>query len=928
MQSIDISGFNSGAQKKNKKPFLLVDDAFQELQNAYVWREEVKKREGLQFIGRLRRQFLNLSLGNSGASPWTVNLFTAATIDLTTEPNAQIEPGSVEVTINPTTVTGNITAPGYTNASDCQVFSTAHGLSTGNIISISGVVVVSGDNRINGGPYTIEVIDANSFKIGVDSHTWGVWQSGGIWSLVIGGQQLFDQGNGLLATNPVSGVTGFINYLTGNVVITGGSVGNPTIANFNYFPSLPGMGIPTRELSGVNDEQTLWFDQKYCYIFTGIGFQEFIAGNTWDGEDFNFFWGTNYRGIVASLRLFFETNFVNDVGSPMRYTDGATWTTFQPLVAGPPLNPNTFLFTARILIPYYGRLLALNTYEGTAQVTAQNFFSRCRFSQIGDPTQVDAWRTDIFGKGGFVDAPTNESIISATFYKNTLIVQFERSTWRLQYVGEYGIPFIWQRISSDFGSGSTFSPVLFDSGVLAVADKGIVASSGGDVKRIDMDIPDLVYDFINDDNGPYRVQGIRDFRKEVVYWCYPDFNTLYDNQFFPNYTLLYNYRNNTYAFFRNNITCFGNFQYDANISWDRFDIFWDNYQVTWDSVGQSNSPLIVSLNQQGFAHFYGYPDVETIMDSHIDAIDQESLAVSNVTIVPNVSVILTIINHNLQNDEIIYLTGLNYVITTSPASAGSTTLNDTIYMVEFIDVNNIQILAWDQPTKEFAENFSVTTTGTYVGGGVIALFPRVYAETKDFNPAKQIGQNFLSNSIDFLFDATSPASMNIQLKMNTTLAAQANVVVGNQNIEQSNSKNGYIQNITLSNPCVVTSAQHGLLTGDEIAPLQVGGTVQLNSNEYIVTFIDINTFSINVDSTGFTAYTTGGYWTQTKQQYYTLSAKYAWHRFFANAYGQYMSVVITNNNEQMAQLSTHQQNFVLNAMRISYRPAGTNIFGK
>ncbi len=53
LQSIDISGFNSGVQK-NKKPFLLTEDAFVDLQNAYVWRQELKKREGIKLIGRLK----------------------------------------------------------------------------------------------------------------------------------------------------------------------------------------------------------------------------------------------------------------------------------------------------------------------------------------------------------------------------------------------------------------------------------------------------------------------------------------------------------------------------------------------------------------------------------------------------------------------------------------------------------------------------------------------------------------------------------------------------------------------------------------------------------------------------------------------------------------------------------------------------------
>lgn len=845
MQSIDISGFKGGVNRKNKKPFLFLDDVFKNLENAYTWREEVKKREGLQFLGRFERALPNTELSVVvGASPWTFNIFSAAVPPIT-EPYKELDMISIE-------------------------------------------------------------LDGFSIKFG-------------------------DQGNGiLLSVTP--GNFGTVDYVTGDVtLIHTAPVGSDAFAQINYFPSLPAMGIPTHELPGINDEQTLFFDQTYCYINVGGNFQEFIPGTTWDGSNSNFFWGTNYRGSTASDRLFFVTNFSLTAGSPMRYTDGATWTPFQPSISSATAD---LLLTARILIPYYGRLLALNTWEGANIGGATNIFNRCRFSQIGNPVQADAWQSDVFGKGGFIDAPVNEEIISATFYKNTLIVQFERSTWRLQYVGEYGIPFLWERISSDFGSESTFSPVLFDSGVLAVADKAIVASSGGDVKRIDLDIPEIVYDFRNSDEGVKRVHGIRDFKKELVFWCYPDETTLYDGQFYPNKTLLYNYRNNTYAFFRNTVTCFGNFQYQDNVTWDRLDIFWDNYNVTWDSNAQSKMPLIVSANQQGFAHFYGYPDVETLADSTISAIDQESLTIREVTVTANVDVVITMIDHNLLDGEFIYITGLTYLVEIIPgtppipATPGSTTLNDQIYKVQYIDTDHVRLMKWDQTVREFSILFPVTNVGVYVGRGVAALFPRINIETKDFNPAKQVGQNIVSSYIDFLFDASYPAPINIKLNMNTTNAVQANLLVGNQNVETANSKTGYIQNVTLSNPCVITSEAHGLLNGDMISPQQVGGTTQLNGNMYTVTFITTNSFSINVDSSAFTPYTQGGFWEQTNQQYFTLSAQYAWHRFFANAYGQYMSVEMTYNDEQMAQLSTHQQNFVLNALKIYFRAAGTNIFGK
>lgn len=1023
LQSIDLFGFNSGLQK-NKKPFLLTEDAFVTLENAYVWRGEVKKREGMQLIGRYRRTFDDQSIGNSGASVWSFNIYSSIPSPITPETNAQIEPGSVRIYIDPTVTSGAIT--GYTNASDCEFTTGPTTLITGDIVTVSGVVIEpnTGLDMANNEWPNIEAL-ANSFKIGVDSHAWGTYASGGTWTHYAEGSgvEFVDQGNGLLTTN-TAGNIGYIDYLTGDVFLNHTFVGQPTTIDFAYFPGLPAMGIPIQETPGASNQQTLWFDTKYCYFHDGSNFQEFLPleAATWDGSDSDFFWGTNYRGSDAQQKLFFVTNFVNSAGSPMRYTEGSTWETFQPILGGTeqiqlltnslasasvaygpafltPLpiaegtvvitvsenggleddvvfrdtpkdgtlvssglntgtiiystgeinltfNPGlpgtgtwtvtavyqqagTFLFSARVLIPYYGRLLAFNTWEGISVGDAVNISNRCRFSQIGSPVQQDAWRSDIFGKGGFIDAPVNEDIISATFYKNTLIVYFDNSTWRLQYLGEYGIPFLWERISSDFGSESTFSPVLFDSGVLAVGNKAIIGSSGSDVQRIDLDIPDQVYRFTNADFGPERVHGVRDFKKELVYWCYPDYPNLETGQFYPNRTLVYNYRNNTYATFRNNVTCFGNFQYPANITWDRLDVFWDNPNVFWDDGEQEGMSLIASGNQHGFAHFYGYNDAETGADSSIVAMYQESLYVRNVTV--GSTVVLEIPDHNLVTDEFIYLTGLNYIVPENDdmePEAGSTTLNDQIYIVKFEDKNNISIGKWDTNASEAVYNFSPTNVGDYVGGGVVALFPNIYIETKDFNPVKQpLGMNIKTSSIDFLFDASSPSPISVQMKMNTNINAQGNVLVGNKTVETSNTKTGYVQGADGANPCIITSKNHCLLNGDKISFQQVEGMTELNGNQYTITFISVNTFSI-IEAGTLSTYTGGGYWEQVNEQYFTLSADYAWHRFFATCYGQFFAVILTYNNDQMSRLSTHQQNFVLNAMKLSYRPGGKNIFGK
>ena len=112
LQPYSILGFESGL-KKDKKSFLLIDDAFTSLENAYVWRQRVKKREGLKLVGRLRRYFVNrttdsqgvaLTYTSTGATQQTINIFTLFGIDaLETQPNLEIDslPTPFTFTIDP-----------------------------------------------------------------------------------------------------------------------------------------------------------------------------------------------------------------------------------------------------------------------------------------------------------------------------------------------------------------------------------------------------------------------------------------------------------------------------------------------------------------------------------------------------------------------------------------------------------------------------------------------------------------------------------------------------------------------------------------------------------------------------------------------------------------------------------------------------------
>jgi len=853
LQPVLIGSYSEGLQT-DKKPFLLMDGAFQQLNNAYVWRERVKKREGIKLVGRLRRVFTTEAMGNNSAGASTsFNIITQASIS---ETNAELEPGSIEITVG---------------APDSNVFT-------------------------DDGDGTFTVTGA---------------------------------GNGIEEGSS-------INYATGDVVLayspdaTGGSA---MTADFNYFPSEPTMGIGLRDVATVNVEQTIIFDTIYAYVSDNDNFNELSSTTptTWQGDDTDFFWTTNYRGATGSQRLFFATNFnINGASSdPIRYYNGSTWADLQPVIGGAGGGSEETLYQAKIIVPYYGRLVTLNTWEGTTAASyggSANYFNRCRFSQIGDPTAADAWYSDVFGKGGFVDAPTGESIVSAEFYKDLLIVFFEQSTWALQYVGEYGLPFVWERISSDLGSESTFSAVKFDSGVLAVGDKGIITATSNQTQRIDEQIPDLVFEFENENGGKERVQGIRDFQKELVYWCYA--TGAEDTQSYPANVLVFNYKNNTWAIFRDNVTVFGILTSFIGDSWDE-PTSWD-LPVSWDFIEQGQKPAVISGNQQGYIHWYQTPlDLDNASDSAVDAQENESLSITDITRSATDPLNIEVINHNLQGEEIIYLTGINYIDTDSTVLPCS--LNDSFFQVQIVDADNLKLYFWDQNTASYliasGNNLSFTPatgTGTYMGGGQVTLIPKMEIRTKDFNPFQGQGKQMALSYIDFQTDATPNSAINVNLALDSESSTYGNLLVGNSQNDTTLVKTGLITGANQDNPCRLTSPNHSLKTGEQITILNVKGMTELNNLTSTVTFVDLNTLDLDdIDSSAFTAYSRAGNWFSSNPQYYYIpNQQYAWHRFYATAHGQYISIYITYDAEQMNTLETHQGLFEMNAMQLWVRNGG------
>ena len=371
------------------------------------------------------------------------------------------------------------------------------------------------------------------------------------------------------------------------------------------IPTSPVQGIKNWINNATLNERLIVFSRTKSYLFddTTQTFNDvtFDAG----GNPFSFsngtndyFWTSNYASSMWTV------NGVGTAGQTdhIKYWNVTNnWSTIQPIV-----NGVVTLDAALIILPYKGRLVVLNTFENNI-----NFQSRARWSQIGTPytlntatskpapgfsIDVDAWRDDIPGKGGFIDADTSERIVSAAIIRDVLVVFFQRSTWRLTYTGNEILPFIWERLNTQYGSESPYSVVPFDDAALTFSRYGWIASSTNEVARIDLDIPDDSFSIDGLDTsmaGLNKVQGIRDFYRNFAYFTFLTEGAENANQIYA-----YNYIDKSWTIFNPTvpINVFGYYRNTVgDLTWGTFtapDDTWGNFNTVddvWSAFGSGQN---------------------------------------------------------------------------------------------------------------------------------------------------------------------------------------------------------------------------------------------------------------------------------------------------------------------------------------------------
>lgn len=709
-----IAPFNTGLQT-DLKPWLIMEDAFTQLQNAYVFRGRITKRFGGKLIG-LTPQL----------SRFRIPLTGGAGIGIT---------------------------DGAGNAA---------GIVPGAIFQVGQM-----------------------FSIGAQLYT----------VITVGLAATLNTGGGAATYNTVNGAYTFN--------------GAPPVTQIYFYPADPVMGLTNYEKGPINNQPSYGFDTQFAYVFAGGFWARSGTGVTpiWHGTNIQFFWVENWKGLTADSVVMFVTNFNATVpvpavtDDPIWTFDGANWVArtapgpngiyFRPAPGNPPVPipryTGPYIKTSRLIIAFKDRLLLLNTIEndnpagdGSAG-TNTTYPQRCRYSHNGSPFAQNAWyeanQSDSSATplglsnadgAGFIDATTDEQIVSAQFIKDRLIVYFERSTWELVYTGNEVLPFRWQKINTELGSVATFSSVPFDKVILTIGNTGVHACTGANVERIDTKIPDEIFEF--DIEEIDRVAGVRDFFTELVYWSFTGTNESAIG-IFPNQILVYNYRNDSWALNDDCITSFGYFEQQADVTWANAGLTWAQYNATWVSgVLQAQFRQILAGNQQGYT-FLISPDISR---------NAPVMQITNMVININNTITLTIINHTLNQGDFIAIenaqgvTNLNvtYNNVNPELSFGIYKILSVAVNSVIIRLNNIQIV-----------------TGVYTGGGNATRVSNLGITSKQWNPYVNKGRDVYLAKINFGVETTSKGQVVVDYFPSSTetsminAATATNSILGNSILE-------------------------------------------------------------------------------------------------------------------------------------------------
>lgn len=783
-EQIYIGNFTKG-QVTYKLPFNIDNDAFGKLYNFYSWRGRVKKRRGTALLGRVQLQVQSV-LTATPPKNWQIGQLTvldllgAGSCNLLTATSAPSDSNIATGSITLSDGTNTYTEP---STPDGTLVGVPNG--TGTINYLTGAVSITG-----GAPSGILIgtydYNPNLPILGLEDLSLNAFDFPKLLT--------FDQEKAYQyseANNKFYNVSFYKGTQT-KVKWTGTDYQQFFSANFqnaffvtNNKPQMHLLKIASITTAnptvittilnhGLITGDYVWFNEitgadagllnKQTFQVTVTGLNTFTVALNTGGKTIN------NDGMFQTLTSTPSSSTGDGIrwydgdptnGSGLPNTPGVGWVNFAPPLTNATVSINDspagtyYLCGALAIVPYKDRLLFFAPWICTSTSAPIQLPDTVIFSWNGTPYYASpvptnqtydttAYYVDQTGKGGWIAAGVQQPIVTVNLNEDVLLVGLSGRQTRFVYTGNDINPFLFYSISAELGSSATFSSISLDKGCLSIGTYGIAMTDQQSAQRIDLDIPDTIYQVLTTQNGNKRVNSARDFFREWVYFTYPVQTNGYENGqvcYFPLTTLMFNYRDNTWAIFNENYTAHGAYYRSTKNNWKSIGKkfgSWAQWKEPWNSgVGNANFPNVVAGNPQGYVLIKGIGTAESI-SGYIQAITP---AAGNVTTLKSH-------NHCLQIGEYIYLQN---------AIGLSGFNNQVVRVLRTLDADTVVV-----------DLNSTTWSGTYLGNASYQRLCQPLMQTKQFNPYWNMGRKTRLGAQKYLFDTTAngQVTVNIYTSMN------------------------------------------------------------------------------------------------------------------------------------------------------------------
>lgn len=876
---IAIGNFSQG-QTTNRLPFAIDNDAFPVLYNFYSWRGRVKRKRGTQFLGQLTKQISSVL---SPTTPWQSPALTLvagagnliSTFNL--ESTSTISAGSISFVVGANTytepvpkdgtlvgvpagsgtinyATGAITIAGGGGSSLTGTFAYYPGLPVMGLedfISIptndSLYVLLSFDTKysyqINQNQFPAKFYNTTYYKQTSVPFVWSGQDYQQFWTTNYSGA--------LWATNNVPG----LNFVT--ATYTSGSA--TTMVTFNFKSN----GNNFTKLI-VGDQ--VWFNEWNAGGVTGMNGIVGTVSTATDAVNGNYVVTFLVAPVVSSTGIaqlltntipgqdgikWYDGDQTSSTGIPVNSLLG--WVNFAPPLTALSVSINNltsgkyYLVGAVAILPFKDRLLFFSPWIQTSSGTAIQLQDTVLWSWNGTPyynslvptnqtSSPQAYYVDQTGAGGYISSGTDQPIQTVSNNEDVLLVGFGgtgRKT-RFVYTGDDLNPFIFFSINAELPSTSTFSSVVLDKGAIDLGNYGICITDQQSAQRIDLQIPDSVFQVQVPNNGQARVNAIRDYFKEWIYFSYPLEGSPWK---FPVQTFLYNYRDNTWAVLYENFTAHGRYIITSNsnkFTWATCPFeTWEAWNEPWNA-GLTSSVGIASIvagNPQGYVLIKSVATSEGRSGTIVSFLNNGGFTKINSP------------NHCLRDGDYIFIDNC----------IGLTALNKKIGRVSLIGTSN----------SSDANNFLVDLPlllppSNYLGLGTFARLSQPFLQTKQFPMYWEQGRQVRIGTQMYLFDKTSTGQVTLNIYLSQDAGTSWNDgpitpsnFVQNGSLEYSETVFTCPETDNLQTPTASTQQQiwHRMNTSLQGETFQIGITLndaQMRNLEYATSEIALQGMQFTV----------------------------------------------------------------------------------